>query len=88
MSEEKTIWEKQEELKRWHEQEYKQAYPNSTFYTGRDLAERRTAKGGKTWEELTPEEQERKEQVAYLLNRMLFSMGVNISSNFREKEQP
>lgn len=85
-TEEKTIWQLQAELQAWHEREYKRAYPTSVFHTGRDLADVRTAKGGKSWEELTPEEQEHKERVAHNLNKMLFSMGVNVSDNFSEGE--
>ncbi len=87
MSKEKTIWEMQASLKNWHDEEYVKEYPGSTFYTGRDLAEKGVKKGRKTWEELTPEEQERKEAVAYMANMMLFCIGVNISSNFVESEE-
>ncbi len=76
----RTIWEKQAELKEWHEREYKKEYPNSVFYTGRSLVEKR----GKKWEDLTPEQQEHKECLAYQFNCMMMSLGVNISDNFRE----
>ena len=74
-----SIWELQARLRQWHEQEYKKAYPDSEFITGQTLA----AHGKPTWDELTPEEQERKERIAYRLNCMLFSIGVNVSDNFR-----
>jgi hypothetical protein len=86
-TQQKTIWELQAELKVWHEKEYMQDYPTSIFHTGRDLASVKDAKGGKTWEELTPEEQEHKERVAHMLNKMLFSMGVNVSDNFSVTEE-
>ena len=76
----KTIWQLQEELRQWHDTEYIQEYPGSEFITGRTLA----AHGTKTWEELTPEEQERKERAAYRTNKMLFGLGINVSGNFRE----
>ena len=76
-----SVWELQERLRSWHEQEYKQAYPDSEFMTGRILA----SHGKKAWDDLTPEEQERKERVAYRLNCMLFSLGVNVSGQFREE---
>ena len=74
-----SIWEWQARLRAWHEQEYKQAYPDSEFITGRTLA----SHGTRAWEELTPEEQERKERLAYRLNCMLFSIGVSVSGDFR-----
>ena len=83
MAEEKTIWQLQAELQEWHEREYKQEYPGSTFTTGQTLA----SHGERKWEELTPEEQERKERVAYSLNKMLFGMGLKLSSNFRDSEE-
>lgn len=75
-----TIWDLQERLRAWHEQEYKQAFPDSEFITGRTLA----SHGKIPWEELAPEVQERKERIAYRLNCMLFSIGVNCSGNFIE----
>src|SRR5258708_1027155 len=77
---EKTIWELQEELRQWHDTEYIQEYPGSEFITGRTLA----SHGTRSWEELTPEEQERKERAAYATNKLLFGLGVNVSGNFRE----
>ena len=79
-SETDTVWELQEQLRVWHEQEYRQAYPGSTFVTGHLLA----SHGRRAWDELTPEEQERKEWAAYRLNCVLFSLGVNLSGQFRE----
>lgn len=83
---EKTIWQKQDELRQWHEREYKQAYPNSVFHTGRSLVEGRPVEG-RTWEGLTPEQQEHKEEIAYMLNCMMMSLGVNVSDNFRDGER-
>lgn len=78
--EQESIWQLQERLHEWHEREYKQAFPNSKFVTGKTLASH-----GKTpWEELTPEVQERKERVAYRLNCILFSIGVNVSGSFKD----
>lgn len=79
---EPSVWELQERLRQWHEQEYKQAYPDSEFITGRTLA----AHGKRAWDELAPVEQERKERIAYRLNCMLFSIGVNVGS-FREESE-
>ena len=79
-----SIWELQERLRTWHDQQYRKAYPDSDFLTGRTLA----SHGKRAWEELTPAEQERKERLAYKLNCMLFSLGVNVSDNFREEVQP
>ena len=76
-----SVWELQERLRTWHEQEYKQAYPDSACITGRTLA----SHGTKAWEDLTPEEQERKERIAYRLNCLLCSIGVHVSGNFREE---
>jgi hypothetical protein len=78
-----SIWQLQEALRQWHDREYVQAYPNSEFITGKTLA----ARGKKPWDELTPEEQERKERAAYHLNQLLFSMGVNVSGSFRDESQ-
>jgi len=78
---EQSIWQLQEQLRTWHSQEYQKAYPDSEFITGRTLA----AHGKKAWDELTPEEQERKERVAYRLNCMLFSLGTNVSGSFRKE---
>ena len=77
---EQSILELQEQLCTWHSQEYQKAYPDSEFITGRTLA----AHGKRAWDDLTPAEQERKERIAYRLNCMLFSVGVNVSGQFRE----
>jgi hypothetical protein len=76
----KTIWQEQSELQEWHEREYKREYPTSEFYTGRTLHP-------EGYDDLSDEEKERKERVANMLNNMLFSMGTNISSNFRTEEK-
>lgn len=84
INESDSIWEKQRKLKEWFDKEYVKEYPGSTFFTGKSLS----AKGKRviTWDDLTPEQQERKEKVAYNLNCMLISLGVNISSNFKENK--
>jgi len=66
-----SIWELQERLRAWYEQEYKKAFPesDSEFATGRTMA----APGA--WDELTPEQQEQRERTAYKLNRMVFALG-------------
>ena len=77
----RSIWELQEQLRAWHDQEYRKAYPDSEFITGQTLA----SHGTRAWDELTQEEQEHKERLAYKLNCMLFSIGVSVSDNFREE---
>lgn len=72
---EPTIWEKQEQLRLWHEREYKKAYPTSVLYTGKDLFSPEEAP---SYDALTEEQKEHKETLAYTLNCMLCSIGVNI----------
>ena len=71
-----SIWELQARLRAWHEAEYIKQYPNSEFLTGQVLA----SHGQRRWEDLTPEEQERKERVAYRVNCMLFSLGTAVGN--------
>ena len=82
LKEQRSIWELQEQLRQWHTQEYKKAYPDSEFITGRTLA----SHGKRAWEDLTPEEQERKERIAYRLNCMLFSIGTTVGPFRAESE--
>lgn len=79
-----TVWQKQEQLRQWHDREYKQAYPDSTFYTGKALYKDR---GKGPYESLPQVEKDRKEGVAYRLNSMLFSIGVNVGP-FEGAPQP
>jgi hypothetical protein len=67
---EQTVWELQEQLRTCHTQEYKKAYPDSEFVTGRTLP----SHGKRAWDDLTPEEREREERIAYRLKRARFEV--------------
>lgn len=82
-----SIWQKQYKLKQWFDREYTKEYPGSKFHTGQTLVEGRSSERKESlpkYDEYTIEKQERKENLAYMLNCMLMSLGVNISDNFRE----
>jgi hypothetical protein len=70
---EETIWGKQEALRGWHEQ-YKREHPDSTFLTGKIVAE----KWGQHWEKLSPKQKEASEETAYQINTFQFDLCMNL----------